>query len=85
MNTSSGGFNGSLVEDFYPSLTENNPARLVAWSFSLISTLVAPPLLCFVVWFERYGNDAKRTLINILVSAICCTIALFSVISQPIN
>ena len=85
MNCSADSFNGSLSQDLFPSLTENNPARLIAWSFALISTIIAPPIFYFIIWFERYGNDNKRTLINMFVSMYCSTLIGFLCTSQVLE
>ena len=77
-------FNGT-VEDFYPTLTENNILRISSWIFSVLNILVAPPLLAFIIWFEKFGSDQRRTLINMLVSMICCTIFVYLLGSHTIE
>jgi len=67
----------SSFEDFYPALIENNVYKVSSWVFSVINILVAPPLLVFIIWFERYGSDQRRTLINMFATMICCTIFIY--------
>lgn len=35
--------------------------------------LILTPLLGGIIWFEKFGSDRKRTLINMIVSSICWT------------
>lgn len=77
--------NNKTVVDFYPTFTENNVLKLSSWIFSVVNILVAPPLLLFIIWFERFGSDQRRTLINMLVSMICCTICIYLLVSHSIE
>jgi len=38
---------------------------------SVLLTLIVLPSLYGIIWFERFGTDSKRTLINQLVASIC--------------
>lgn len=75
----------STVEDFYPALIENNLARISSWIFSVLNILFAPPLLVFIIWFEKFGSDQRRTLINMLVSMICFTFCIYLLAAHTIE
>ena len=60
-------------KDFFYAMTENNPSKIVGMIFSVISAPIIVLLLYSIIWFERFGLDKKRTLINKLVSSICWT------------
>jgi hypothetical protein len=38
---------------------------------SLIAGLILIPVAFSLIWYERFGSDKRRTLINKLVSALC--------------
>ena len=62
--------NGS---DFFVGLFEDRPAKLIAIIFSAVGGCLLVPLLYSIIWFEHFGSDKKRTLINKLVSSLCWT------------
>ncbi len=53
------------------ALTENNPLQILSLTLAVTCILVCSPLLYSVIWFEKFGSDKKRTLINKLVSMNC--------------
>ena len=52
-------------------IDSENAAKTATITFSVLTSLVLPPICYSVVWFEKFGTDSKRTLINMLVSSIC--------------
>jgi len=44
--------------------------------------LLGPPFLYSIVWFEKYGSDEKRTLLNRLVSKNCLNGISFLILTQ---
>ena len=59
------------VTDFYPFMTDSNTVKWVAWAFSCLVAITGPCALYSVIWFERFGSDRKRTLLNMLFSQSC--------------
>lgn len=53
---------------YYSELYENRPAKFVSISISLLLIIVSSLLAYTIIWYERYGTDNKRTLMNKLVS-----------------
>jgi len=45
--------------------------KMLAITLSFLLSLTALPLLFGIIWYERFGTDSKRTLMNQLVSSIC--------------
>ncbi len=35
--------------------------------------LAGVPMLCSIIWFEKFGSDAKRTILNKLVGSVCAS------------
>jgi len=56
--------------DFYPALTDNNPIRITCLVTCLVTILLGFPFHLGVLWFERFGSDKKRTILNMLVSEV---------------
>ena len=59
--------------DLYPFMTDNNPVKWGAMTLSIIFTVLGPIGLYSAIWLEQYGNDQKRTLLNMLFSRVCWT------------
>jgi hypothetical protein len=76
--------NSTFVEniDFFHFIIENNIERSFGLAISILNVLLCPPLLICIIWFERFGSDKKRTLLNRLVSMNCWTGIEFLSLSQ---
>ena len=71
-------------EDFFYAISENNWSKLFSLAFSIMSLPVILLLLYTIIWYEKYGADKKRTILNQLVSSICWTmIAVNACIQVP--
>ena len=63
--------------DLFPFMTDNTAAKWTAWAFSCFLTVIAPCALYSVIWYERFGSDKKRTLVNMLFAQMCWTTIAF--------
>ena len=63
--------------DHFPALMENNFAKIIGLGITIANVLLAPLMLYFIIWYERFENTMKRTLINMLTSMICWTLIIF--------
>jgi hypothetical protein len=61
----------TIDNNLFHALTENNLLQILSLTLAVLCVLVCPPLLYSVIWFEKFGSDKKRTLINKLVSMNC--------------
>ena len=59
----------SNEENFYSTLMENNVWKVVAVGYAIVSIIVQVVLLYGIIWFERFGSDKRRTLLNMLVAS----------------
>ena len=50
---------------------ENGISKILALIVSIILSFLVPPFLYGIIWYERFGRDLKRTLINQLFGSIC--------------
>jgi len=61
MNSSSLESNSS---DYFSGLFENRPSKIAFMTVSLLTMLVCVVLCYSIIWYERFGLDAKRTINN---------------------
>jgi hypothetical protein len=52
-------------------LDSDNLVKKISVAISVVFSVVIPPIVYSVVWFEKFGSGGKRTLINRLVAAVC--------------
>ena len=67
---------------FYNTL-ENNPSKIAALSFSIISSILLTPLLFSIIEFER--DHHNRTLINQLISCLMWGGIIWNLVMQPVT
>ena len=72
----------SKLEFTQMDLSVKNPLLIVSLLLSVLVTIFGPPLLFAVIWFERFGSDKKRTLLNMLVNMNCWTGIAFIILGQ---
>ncbi len=68
--------------DFFPFMTEQSPERITCLIISCLGIIVGPIVLYSIIWFERFGSDKKRTLLNMLFSMTCWTALTFIICIQ---
>jgi len=59
--------------NFFSGLTEMTNFKMFSIAFALLGCCIILPTLTGIIWFEKFGSDNKRTLINRLVSSVCWT------------
>ena len=71
--------------DFFAAAYENGPLK----AFAIITTVLCVIFLASsgygMIWYERYGSDKKRNLINRLFSSVCWTGIQFYVLVLPLE
>ena len=75
-------FENETTSDLFPALADNNLVRICSLAFAITSIILGPPLFYSIIWFERFGSDKKRTLINKLVATNCWIGISFSIFVQ---
>jgi len=58
-------------EEIFCGVFENRPSKFVAIAISAILTLLRTFMLLGMIWYERFGSDNHRTLMNKLLSSVC--------------
>ena len=61
-------FNNDSTEDFFSGLFQNRPSKYVSLSFSLPFSYIAMFLIYFIIWHGKHGSDARKTIINLLIT-----------------
>ena len=65
----------------YLLLDKEDLYKTVFFILSIISGIVLIPFAYSIIWYEKFGSDKKRTVINKLVASLCWNeIAFFSTV-----
>ena len=64
-------FNQPNNKDFFCGLSENHLSKILAIVFAIVSSPFIILGFYSLIWYERYGQDSKRTIINKLFSSAC--------------
>ena len=71
--------------DFFSGLFEDRPIKTIGVVSAVASGFVYIPMFVGIVWFERFGSDKKRTILNKLVSSICYLGIFYLIVLQPLE
>ncbi len=72
--------NGTQV--IFDAVRSVNVVKIISIVFSWTSASVLICLFYGIIWYERFGTDSNRTLINKLVSSVCWTIIEWFIFGQ---
>ena len=67
----------------YKELYETNPTKIILVILSVVFNVINIALPYGIIWYEHYGTDNKRTLVNKLVSLICRILIQWFIFCQP--
>ena len=68
-------------ENCFRSLDQESSIKTFLFIISMISCIIIVPMAYILIWYEKFGSDKKRTLINKLVASLCWNeIAFFSTV-----
>ena len=59
--------------DYFEELFEPKISKTIFMAISVVLNLFCVALCFCVIWYERYGLDVKRTIMNQLFSKLCWT------------
>jgi len=71
--------------DFFESAFRDGPIKTTAISVTLIFIAFLIPIGYGIIWYERYGSDKKRILVNRLLTSLCWTGIVMHVVVTPID
>jgi hypothetical protein len=77
--------NESAEEDYFAPAFENGPLKTSVIVLSILYLFFIIPSGLGIIWYERFGSDLKRNLINRLLTSVCWTGLIFYAIVQPIE
>ena len=76
----------SNVTQFFSELTSNQPVLTAAClTFASVTSLAIPVFMYAIIWYERYGSDKKRTLLNKLASLACWAAIEYYLVAQTLE
>jgi hypothetical protein len=64
------------------AITNNSIEKTICLFISVVSIVLGTPMLYFIIWFEKFGNDKKQTIINMFISMSCWTAIGMSIFVQ---
>lgn len=74
----------NLTSDYFDGIFENRLSKIFFVTLTIIAIPVTSILNYSVIWYERFGQDAKRTIVNRMFSSLCWTGIEFSfLVSLP--
>jgi hypothetical protein len=68
------------TNDYFSGLFENRASKIIGIVLTLLSMCINIPLYYSIIYFEKYGSDKKRTVLNKLVSSVCWCGVYFNVL-----
>ena len=69
-------------EKYFCGLFQNRPVKTILVICCVLFSLLNIALSIGLIWFERFGSDKRRTLLNKLVSSLCYRILQWVLICQ---
>jgi hypothetical protein len=77
--------NSAFHRDFFLQLFTFRPSLIILITFYLLSTPFLVLTLYSMIWFDHFGSDAKRTIVNRLTSSLCCSAIAAAICPQTID
>jgi hypothetical protein len=59
----------NVNETTFTAFYEWSPSKIIEILLSILSIFLVTPWLMYIIWYERYGDNHRRTLINQLVAS----------------
>ena len=85
MNVTSNVTTELASEAFFALLYETRPSKIIIVTLSAALVPINVLLLYSIIWYEHYGVDLKRTIINKSISSLCWTGLMFETVLFAIN
>ena len=80
-----GSESGRQRVDFFSGLFENRKSKIVSLLFSSLGSCVVVLLIYCVIWYNKFGSDSKRTLLNRLYWSTWCWALLWICTVQQVD
>ena len=73
-------FSTNSSTDFFEGIFENRWSKVVFIAFAILIIPIVLSLNYSIIWYEKYGQDLKRTIVNRIFSSICWTVIEFTLL-----
>jgi hypothetical protein len=84
MNNSDNNSLDNCANDFFTELYKIQPAVIIGLVLAFLSICIIIPIFYSIIWYEKFGSDKKRTVLNKLVGSVCwCIIFAYVFIQIP--
>ena len=71
-----------LDTDYFSGLLDSNAGKIISLMISCFGIVASPLVLLSIIWYEKYGNDSNRTLLNMFASLYCWAVVEFIILVQ---
>ena len=68
--------------DFFSEVYTIRPSIIIGVILSSVSICIIIPVLYSIIWYEKFGSDNKRTVLNKLAGSVCWYTILLHVLIQ---
>jgi hypothetical protein len=76
---------GNLNETMFTAVYEWSPSKIIEILLSILNTFLVTPWLMYIIWYERYGDNHRRTLINQLLASHFYYAVFYSIFGQSLD
>ena len=70
------------TNDFFAEVYKIRPSIIIGEILVFLSTCLLIPIFCSIIWYEKFGSDNKRTVLNKLAASICWCAILIEILVQ---
>ena len=71
--------------NFFENVYQHDWYMGLAIAFSCVNLLGFTPIFYLIIWYEHFGSDHPRTLLNLLVNSICWNGILNNLLNIPLE
>ena len=71
--------------DAFQLVRDHGPLKYASIAFTIVAAAIFLPGMYGIIWYERYGTDLKRILLNMIVSSLSWVGIVWYAILQPLE
>ena len=72
------------ANEFFSEVYKIRPSIIIGVIITSVSICILIPVLYSIIWYEKFGSDKKRTVLNKLAGSVCwCTILVHVLVQIP--
>lgn len=71
--------------DFFETAFQDGPVKTTSIAITVILMAILVPIGYGIIWYEKYGSDKKRILVNRLLTSLCWTGIVVDIMVTPLD